>query len=313
MAIAAAEPGNFSLCPSPCHFAAKVCASVKPHLICLFCIDGAGHKSAKRLPRRGRAAPWVVSYPWNMGVRLPSGRWGKTFAPEHHGTVTAMKRKHWLVGLVSIAALGVAAVPCAACFWKHCCGCNKYSTYICVRPYNAFSPVCFGSICCDGCCPLQACSPSCGGGCPPPSFSHPGFSAPSLVPCDCAPPYPYLAAAPPFPGYGPPHGMPPGYGPMPHGPGPMAPPHGFGPPAGPTPAPPPGMTPAPGGPFVPPAPKTTPPVTTTWTPSPYGIQPVAAYCPPGVYPGYYPYYPMGYWTSAYAPTPYGGWGVPYGR
>jgi hypothetical protein len=35
-----------------------------------------------------------------------------------------------------------------------CCGCG--ATF-CVRQYNAFSPVCSGTVFCDGCCPFGAC------------------------------------------------------------------------------------------------------------------------------------------------------------
>jgi hypothetical protein len=60
----------------------------------------------------------------------------------------------------SLLALTVVALTAAPSFagrtfglfvgCGHCCGgCN-----FCVRPYNAFSPVCSGSICCDGCLPF---------------------------------------------------------------------------------------------------------------------------------------------------------------
>ena len=58
--------------------------------------------------------------------------------------------------LLSLGALGLSATQASAFFWKHCC--NKCCT-ICVKPYNAFSPAAFGSICFDGCCPLQTCPP----------------------------------------------------------------------------------------------------------------------------------------------------------
>src|SRR5262245_5083536 len=83
---------------------------------------------------------------------------GQAGRPGPHGTVIAMKRKHWIAGLLGVLALGFGVQQAHAWFCKGCC-CNKYSTYICCRPYNAFSPVCFGSICCDGCCPLQTCAP----------------------------------------------------------------------------------------------------------------------------------------------------------
>jgi hypothetical protein len=49
----------------------------------------------------------------------------------------------------------------ACCDCCGCCGCGKFSSTICVKPYNAFSPTCSGTICCDGFCPLGR--PGCGG------------------------------------------------------------------------------------------------------------------------------------------------------
>jgi hypothetical protein len=63
-----------------------------------------------------------------------------------------------------------------SCCWGCCGGCN-----VCLRPYNAFTPVVSGNLCCDGCvpfCPTGAyaggaggpfgvgplCSPGCDGG-----------------------------------------------------------------------------------------------------------------------------------------------------
>ncbi len=42
----------------------------------------------------------------------------------------------------------------ACCDCGGCCGCGKFSSTICVKPYNAFSPTCSGSLYCDGFCPL---------------------------------------------------------------------------------------------------------------------------------------------------------------
>ena len=41
--------------------------------------------------------------------------------------------------------------------------------------------------------------------------------------------------------------------------------------------------------------------------------PPAGYPPAGVYPGYWPYYPMGYWTNNFGPTPHANWAPPQGR
>src|SRR5262249_21364963 len=94
-----------------------------------------------------------------------------------------------------------------------------YSTFICCRPYNAFSPVCYGSICCDGCCPLQTCTPPCGGGwgggcggcgfagrgwnpmCLTPPVVPGGMFAPTLIAGQgaCVPSHPYMVSPEPAP------------------------------------------------------------------------------------------------------------------
>src|SRR5262245_56186770 len=71
-------------------------------------------------------------------------------------------KKLYAVAYLSLATLGLAssdafAAGCCRCKCKkHCC----YSYSICCRPYNAFSPICCGNMCCDGCC--GQCQPSCG-------------------------------------------------------------------------------------------------------------------------------------------------------
>ncbi len=98
---------------------------------------------------------------------------------------------------------------------------------ICVRPYNAFSPVCCGTICCTGCCPIQMgcpgpmvppCAPYMGGCCPFPEYCCPPSCCSSGC-CD-APSLPAPGNTPPGPG----------------GPTPPPPPGGFTPPP-PTPMP----------------------------------------------------------------------------
>src|SRR5438046_6624672 len=63
-------------------------------------------------------------------------------------------KKHFLVGYLSVAALALNGPAAQAGLLHHCCGCHKCCTYLCVRPYNAFSPVCCGSVSCIGCCPM---------------------------------------------------------------------------------------------------------------------------------------------------------------
>src|SRR5437899_8131338 len=90
--------------------------------------------------------------------------------------VHPMKMKIYAIGLVSIAALGLCVSEAAAWFWNGCCN-RCCSTYICCRPYNAFTPVCFGNVTCDGCCPLQNAGWGYGGGggCCAAPFGAPGM------------------------------------------------------------------------------------------------------------------------------------------
>lgn len=89
-----------------------------------------------------------------------------------------MKRKLLAVGLLSLCCLAMFAGTSQAFFglfhhwhspWHHH---NRYVTHITCRPYNAFTPICWGNLNCDGCCP----SFGGGGGCMPMSFGPPmGF------------------------------------------------------------------------------------------------------------------------------------------
>jgi hypothetical protein len=79
-------------------------------------------------------------------------------------------KKTLTVAVLTMAAFATGApMASAKTFGLFTCGlrcrcCSKCC--FCVRPYNAFSPVCSGCICCEGCNPL--CSGSCGfGGCGP--------------------------------------------------------------------------------------------------------------------------------------------------
>jgi hypothetical protein len=81
-----------------------------------------------------------------------------------------MKLKLCVLTALSLAGLALSAAPSSAGWLCHHCGCNCYSTVITCRPYNAFTPVCCGSLVCDGCCPFGspnlpsgvACSPMMG-------------------------------------------------------------------------------------------------------------------------------------------------------
>lgn len=76
-------------------------------------------------------------------------------------------KKLLVLGLLSLTALSV--MPQTSHAWFRCWRCSKYSTYICIRPYNAFSPVSYGNITSTGCCPMMlGGSPM--GGCPVPAM-----------------------------------------------------------------------------------------------------------------------------------------------
>jgi hypothetical protein len=117
-------------------------------------------------------------------------------------------KKFLALGALTLAGLAFSAADADAWLF-HDCHINRYSTFIACRPYNAFTPVCYGSIVCDGCCPAPFC-----GGCPPmwrPQTMPPVMAGPPSC-CDlgCGPgdhalaslqqgPVPYhTAAAPPL-------------------------------------------------------------------------------------------------------------------
>lgn len=89
-----------------------------------------------------------------------------------------MKVKLLVLTALSLAGVALSAAPASA-WWllpRHH-GINRFSTVIVCRPYNAFTPVCHGSMVCDGCCPFS---------CPGlPSGAHcgPGLSNPMLGLC----------------------------------------------------------------------------------------------------------------------------------
>ncbi len=73
-----------------------------------------------------------------------------------------MKMKILALGVLSFVGVVLSAAEASAFFWnRHI---NRYSTFIACRPYNAFTPICYGSLVCDGCCPSMGngCGPSCG-------------------------------------------------------------------------------------------------------------------------------------------------------
>jgi hypothetical protein len=179
----------------------------------------------------------------------------------------AMKR-HLLAALVTFGVCSYGAGTADAGLlrnWR----CKHYSTYICVRPYNAFSPVAHGSIHATGCCPITMTPPSF---CPPmgmPScFAAPQLGAPGC--CDMG----SCGGAPLFQ-QGPimmPHPM------MPQGPVHMAP-------------------------------MPTPINPSSYWPAPYPYGPYGAVRPVGYQPYGYPYYPSynpptNPWMSTFAVPSY---------
>jgi hypothetical protein len=187
-----------------------------------------------------------------------------------------MKSTRWGLGLLGVAGLLLGVTHDAnAWLLHHCCGGRHCCMQICCRQYNAFTPVCFGNIHCDGCCPNFGCAPMncCGGG--------------------CAMPGPVCAALNPFPAMA---GIPMQMPPMMMGAGMPLPP-GMSMPTGMPMTP---GAPMPPGPGTPPA-GNVPPILnhTAQYANPamyYGVQPA------GYNPGYY-----GYYANAYGYNPYVNW------
>lgn len=176
-----------------------------------------------------------------------------------------MRKKQTLVALLALVVLGSHVLPAQACIfrclWRKRCMHQCTMNFSCT-PYNAFTPVCFGNMCCTGCAPF--CAPPCGlySGCCSPDMSQ-FCCPPSCCPQPCC--------------------------------------DGFacaGPANGPYVAPPPPMVPQ-APPMAPVAPTFTPPAPTPLNQTmamyqqglPYGLM-QAGYVPNYGYPGYMGYYPV---------------------
>ena len=86
------------------------------------------------------------------------------------------------IALVSLGAVAASADRASAFF--HClCYKKCFSYQINIRPYNAFSPCCFGQIYCDGCAPPQY---------PIPGYM--GHGGPGAQPMPAAQPAPAMGA-----------------------------------------------------------------------------------------------------------------------
>jgi hypothetical protein len=142
-------------------------------------------------------------------------------------------KKRLLAGALGLAALVLAPQDAEALglLRRHCCD-HRCSLHLCIRQYNAFSPVCFGNINCMGCNPFamgnggMPCGPM-GGGPMPSVFSGHG-PGPCCSSSGCCDP-----GALPAPG----PGHPPTHMPLPGGPGgeQIGPPAGAGTPPNPLP------------------------------------------------------------------------------
>jgi hypothetical protein len=191
-----------------------------------------------------------------------------------------MKRKIVVIGILSLCTLGVITAESQAFFGLFHCGLgchNRCVTHITCRPYNAFTPICWGNLVCDGCCP-NPCSVAGGGCCMPMGFGMP-----------------------PYGGCGLPTAM--AYGPgQSYASTSMVPPMPQGPPAPVQQMPDPRMAP-----FTPPAPMPVGPTAAMYPQySPYGVS--QAMYNPYYAPMYYPNY---YTPNYYQPAPYYWYG--YGR
>jgi len=141
-------------------------------------------------------------------------------------------KKRLLAGALGLAALLLAPGDAEALglLRRHCCD-HRCSLHLCIRPYNAFSPVCFGNINCMGCCPLpmgnggMPCGPDCGP--PMPSVFSGHAPGPCCSSSGCCDP----GALPPAPGHPPTHMPAPGGPPGEH----IGPPAGAGTPPNPLP------------------------------------------------------------------------------
>jgi hypothetical protein len=115
-----------------------------------------------------------------------------------------MKRHIYTVGLFGLCCLALLTSTSVATSGFGCWGChhNRCVTHITCRPYNAFTPICWGNLVCDGCCP----SPCGSGGCMPmgcgmPSYAGMGCGMPCMGP-SCSPQQGYagdMAPAQPMP------------------------------------------------------------------------------------------------------------------
>lgn len=86
-------------------------------------------------------------------------------------------KKLFALGFLSLAALGLATEQASA-WWPcfplfNCDKCSSCTTTIKLRQFNAFTPICSGSLYCDGCAPMSL------------SCCRPGMDGPALFGPNC--------------------------------------------------------------------------------------------------------------------------------
>lgn len=105
-------------------------------------------------------------------------------------------KKTLIVGVLGLVTLGLSTPVTEGGFLLRrlfCKGanCGRYTTTICMRQYNAFTPVCWGTIMCDGGCPIASrCGPTFWPGCGTCPMPWCGWYPPIAYPGPCCPPAP---------------------------------------------------------------------------------------------------------------------------
>jgi len=134
-------------------------------------------------PKRDSLRPHVrrtsVIVFWISGGNGPTRTVGEAGRLDLQKEERRTMRKFLLAAALSAGALGLNVGQASAGLFRCCCY-RKCCTFYC-KPYNAFSPCCCGSVCFNGCCPIQqqpcpppcppatCCADSCGG-CGGPGF-----------------------------------------------------------------------------------------------------------------------------------------------
>src|SRR3954447_10347458 len=126
-----------------------------------------GKTRGKSPPERRTAV--IVPLEFRRG---PARKVGGAARPGPQRDEPRTMKRFLLATVVSVAALALPSGQASAGHHHHCY--DKCCTFCC-KPYNAFSPICCGTLFCDGCCPQFGCQmhqppggpgPYAGGGCP---------------------------------------------------------------------------------------------------------------------------------------------------